>query len=296
MSGHSSSKIKNRRIPFVTNPPSQADSGHQLMLHRSCPLTESPSPLTELHTPQLAKKYASDSTLPSAPEGMNVSLPTCVGTSTARVHTLARGAPRSPELQRAHQQRRSQLESEKSYTPLQHAQFESELQHHPDKSWTSNLLQSIQLGVTLGCEGPRGPMEARNLLSAHTHPTVVDNEIQRECQAGRLLGPFRERPLPSLKCSGVGVVPKKNGKWRMIHHLSAPPGSSVNDHVPKEPYSLQYSSVDDAVRLLCSVGKEAQMAKVDLKSGSSRSGNKTGSCSGYIGATNIMWTHVYLSG
>ena len=109
-------------------------------------------------------------------------------------------------------------------------------------------------------------MEARNLLSAHTHPTIVDSEIQRECQAGRLLGPFQERPLPNLKCSGVGVVPKKNGKWRMIHHLSAPLGLSVNDHIPKEPYSLQYSSVDDAVHLLCSLGKGARMAKVDLKS------------------------------
>ena len=108
-------------------------------------------------------------------------------------------------------------------------------------------------------------MEARNLLSAHTHPTVVDEEIQQECQAGQLLGPFRERPLPNLKCSGVGVVPKKNGKWRMIHHLSAPPGSSVNVHIPKDPYSLQYSSVDDAVCLLCSLGNGAQMAKVDLK-------------------------------
>ena len=78
------------------------------------------------------------------------------------------------------------------------------------------------------------------------------------------VGPIpRERPLPNLKCSGVGVVPKKNGKWRMIHHLS---GSSVNDHIPKEPYSLQYSSVDDAVRLLCLLGTGAQMAKVDLKS------------------------------
>ena len=131
-------------------------------------------------------------------------------------------------------------EQERPHTSTTHKR---ELQHHPDKSWIFNLLQSIQLGVTLGYEGPRGPMEARNLLSAHTHPTVVDDEIQRECQAGRLLDPFQERPLPNLKCSGVGVVPKKNGKWCMIHHLSAPPGSSVNDHIPKEPYSLQYSSV-----------------------------------------------------
>lgn len=188
------------------------------------------------------------------------------GTSIARVRTLAKGAPKNPELRRALPQRHSQIESESSYTPLQYAQFAKELKHHPDKSWTSDLLQSIQHGVTLGYEGPRGPMEARNLLSAHTHPTVIDDELQKECQAGRILGPFLARPLCNLKCSGVGVVPKKNGKWRMIHHLSAPHGSSVNDHIPKDSYSLQYASVDDAVHLLSSLGPGARMAKVDLKS------------------------------
>ena len=82
-------------------------------------------------------------------------------------------------------------EREKSHTcPLQYTQFKRELKHHPDKSWTLNLLQSIRLGVTLGYEGPRGPIEGRNLLSAFTHPTIVDEALQQECQAGRLLGPF----------------------------------------------------------------------------------------------------------
>ena len=141
--------IKHTQKPahtFRDKPPSQAVSGHQLLPHQSNPLTESPSPLTELPTPQLAKKYASDSTLLSAPEGMTASSPMCVGTSTARVHTLARGAPINPELQRAHQ-RHSQIGSKKSHTPLQYTQFERELQHHPDKSWTYNLLHSIQLGL-----------------------------------------------------------------------------------------------------------------------------------------------------
>ena len=194
MYGLSPNKILNHLTPFVTNHQLQVVSGHQLTQHQGCLQTESRTPLP-------AKKYASDSTYPSAPEGMTVSSPTCAGTNTARVHTRAGGAPQNPELQRAHQQRHSQIESEKSNTPLQYTHFESELKHHPDKSWSLNLLQSIQLGVTLGYEGPRGPMEARNLLSARMHPTIVDDKLQRECQMGRLLGPFKERPLPNLKCS-----------------------------------------------------------------------------------------------
>ena len=90
--------------------------------------------------------------------------------------------PWSPKLQRAHQGH-SKIESEKSHTPLQYTSLESELKDHPDKSWSSHLLKSIKSGVSLhvGYEGPRGLMEAQKLLSARTHLTVVDHEIQQEC-------------------------------------------------------------------------------------------------------------------
>ena len=52
----------------------------------------------------------------------------------------------------------------------------------------------------------------------------------------------------------------------MIMYLSAPTGQSINDHIPKEQYSLQYGSVDDAMKILTALGKGALMAKVDLKS------------------------------
>ena len=51
----------------------------------------------------------------------------------------------------------------------------------------------------------------------------------------------------------------------MNTHLSAPVGSSVNDFIPRDKYSLQYSLVDDAIRLLQQHGKGALMAKTDVK-------------------------------
>ena len=114
--------------------------------------------------------------------------------------------------------------------------------------------------------GPRQPMDAHNLLSARTHPHIITTELQKEVDAGRIRGPFPDRPLPALRCSGLGVVPKKGNKWRMILHLSAPTGASINDHIPKAPFSLQYTSVDDAVRMLVAHGPGALMAKADLKS------------------------------
>jgi len=62
------------------------------------------------------------------------------------------------------------------------------------------------------------------------------------------------------------VVPKKNGKWCMIHHLSAPQGRSINDFIPGDEFSLWYSTVDDAINCLLTLGVGALMAKIDLKS------------------------------
>lgn len=54
----------------------------------------------------------------------------------------------------------------------------------------------------------------------------------------------------------LGVVPKKHSSdWRTIYHLSYPEGDSINDYIPKEPYALQYVRVDDAIRILLSLGQ-----------------------------------------
>ena len=150
-------------------------------------------------------------------------------------------------------------------TTLRHSEFERELRNHPDKAWVSWLLHSILNGVSTGYKGPHTPYTARNLSSALQHPNVITSELQKEVAAGRVLGPFADRPLPSLRTPGLGAAAKKQGKWRMILHLSARYGASVNDGISKKEFSLHYSSVDDAVKLLHSYGKGAIMAKVDLK-------------------------------
>ena len=185
---------------------------------------------------------------------MQLNLLTCAGTRGALGTTLQKGAPRNPtEPQRAH-------------TPLRHFQFERELKTHPDRAWVSWLLHGMKYGVKIGYDGPRSLIKAKNLPSAYKHPHIIDAELAKECAAGRILGPLSSSPFPTLHCSGLGAVPKKNGKWRMIMHLSAPTGQSINDHISKEQYSLQYSSVEDAVKILTALGKGALMAKVDLKS------------------------------
>jgi hypothetical protein len=121
---------------------------------------------------------------------------------------------------------------------------------------TRHGFQAIHTSVSLGYTGTRGPSTVPNLTSVHQHPRIVTAALQKECAAGRILG-----PLSNLKCSGVGVVPKKNGKWCMIHHLSATQGCSINDFIPREEYSLHYSTVDDTIGSLLKIGVGALMAK-----------------------------------
>ena len=65
--------------------------------------------------------------------------------------------------------------------------------------------------------------------------------------------------------SGLGIVPKKNGKLRVIHDLSSPDGESVNDGIPREDFSPEYATVDMAISHIMAVGPGAYLTKVDVR-------------------------------
>ena len=243
------------RIDASPQPPGSPFASNQLPFPNSAsPLRAQPKPPHKPSSPPPVARFAAGITTGSAPEVMSACSPTHAGSQAATGRTLAKGAPNGkPELPRAP-------------TPLRRSQFEAELQHHPNKAWVSRLLLGIVHGVDIGYVGPREHTDTRNRLSACTHPEVIEAELHKEALAGRTHGPFQQRPLPNLRCSGLGVMPKKGNKWRMIQHLSAPAGSSINDFIPKDAFSLHYSSVDDAVCLLVSAGPGALMVKADLKS------------------------------
>ena len=146
------------------------------------------------------------------------------------------------------------LEGHYPHTPIDAARLELELPIHPDQAWCSCLLHTLRHGASIGYHGPRTPRTSKNLLLATLHPDIIDNELQSERAKGHLAGPYSSPPLPNLQCSGVGVVPKKGGSWRMIMHLSAPHLNSINDGIDKESYSLHYSTIDNATRLIAKAG------------------------------------------
>ena len=72
-------------------------------------------------------------------------------------------------------------------------------------------------------------------------------------------------PLPNLRCSGVGVVPKKDGGRSVICHFSALEGRSINDFINPTHYSLHYRTIDSAIYIINVLGRNALMGKIDFK-------------------------------
>jgi hypothetical protein len=50
--------------------------------------------------------------------------------------------------------------------------------------------------------------------------------------------PFPTKPISTLRTSPIGIVPKHDGGWRLITHLSYPPGQGVNSFIDQEDCSV----------------------------------------------------------
>ena len=137
--------------------------------------------------------------------------------------------------------------------------------NHPDHQFASDLVQDLQFGCRIGYQGPRHHRITPNLKYTLLHPGAVTEALLKEVIRGHTAGPFSSLPLPTLKCSPLGLVPKKDGSWLIIMDLCSPRGSSINDFISKEDYTLNYATFDHALALVSSLGTGALMAKLDLK-------------------------------
>ena len=106
--------------------------------------------------------------------------------------------------------------------------------------------------------GPPGLVRTLNQLR-------VKSKLEKEISAARMAGPFDSVPLPNLQISPIGLVPKKNGDFRMIHHLFYPEGKSINSGIDREFCSVNYTSFDEAVHMIQDFGKNCKLFKVDIK-------------------------------
>lgn len=128
------------------------------------------------------------------------------------------------------------------------------------------LISGFTHGFPIHFQGERKSSTANNLLSALENPMAVDAKISKEREAQRLAVSVQSPPPSPFWVSPLGVVPKKApGKFRLIHHLSFPKGSSVNDDIPPEHTSVHYATIDGAIKLIKSAGPDCFLAKTYKK-------------------------------
>ena len=143
------------------------------------------------------------------------------------------------------------------------------LEGHPDKLFSQYILVGLAKGFRVGFDYTQQCKPAvRNLTSAQENPTVVREYLQKECGLGRVAGPFEKGSIHNLQVSPFCVIPKQHtpGQWRLIVDLSHTPGRSVNDGIHSCLSSLSYVSVDNLSETIVKLGRESQLAKMDIKS------------------------------
>ena len=155
-------------------------------------------------------------------------------------------------------------------TPLCAAAWDRALVSHPDRAFTHHVSQGLHQGSRIGFNH-RTPLKsaASNTGSAHQHPTIISEYIDKELSLGHMLGPFQNASaLPPIHINWFGVIPKghNTGKWRLITDFSFPPSQSINDGIDPSLCSLSYISVDQVADIATQYGRGVLLAKVDIES------------------------------
>ena len=159
-------------------------------------------------------------------------------------------------------------EQEQAITPIHVDVLKQQLKSHPNQNLVRKLCNELAEGARIGYNGPRVSRQARNLPTAALNPSKVTENITKEVSLGRTAGPFDRPPLPNFQVSPLGIIPKKHTeKFRTIFHLSYPKtGDSINSFIDKEEFSLNYVTVDEAIKNIQLLGPNVFMAKTDIES------------------------------
>ena len=152
-------------------------------------------------------------------------------------------------------------------TPIFVDRLSTCLRDFPDQDLANFILNGFTQGFDIGFRGEfsNNNTRPRNNLSARRCHSQIRDAVRKELERGHTVGPFIHPPFPQTHCSPIGAAPKPDGTARLILDLSQPRGDAVNEHISQEEFSCKFSSFDDAVVLVRSLGRGAYMGKIDIK-------------------------------
>ena len=152
-----------------------------------------------------------------------------------------------------------------SCSPIRVALLFSLLSSFPNQEIVHSVCLGLHFGFDIGFSGEACNSRPPNLRSAIKFFRSVSAQVAAEVSRGHTLGPFSCPPFINFHCSPLGAVPKPNGSVRLILDLSSPRGSSINEGIDQDHYSVRYCSFDEAVDRIRGLGPSAYLAKVDIK-------------------------------
>ena len=120
----------------------------------------------------------------------------------------------------------------------------------------------LTYGARIGYDGPDQFILSRNLRIENEDWAVIDEKTSADENAGLIRQTAASFPFIS---SPLGLVPKHGGGKRRIHHLSYPPGSSVNDFIEPSYGTISYCSFDDVVSSILVAGYGCIIMKRDIR-------------------------------
>ena len=123
-------------------------------------------------------------------------------------------------------------------------------------------------GFSIEYAGSRTPRFSKNHKSAFDYPEIVQAKLDKEVRLGRVAGPFKDSPYEDkLIVSPIGLVQKKSSDdYRLIFDLSFPEDHSINDGIPKEFCSVNYTQFDEAIDMVLEMGPGSYLSKIDIQS------------------------------
>ncbi|KAF1967325.1 hypothetical protein BU23DRAFT_293488 [Bimuria novae-zelandiae CBS 107.79] len=125
-------------------------------------------------------------------------------------------------------------------SPLKPAAWRAALAHYPG-TLGGTLYEILTHGARIGYTGEEAHIISKNLASAFEAPQVIEVQLAKDLTLGRAGAHSGQSPFIS---SPLGLVPKADGGWRRIHHLSFPQATSVNDNIPTAWGEIRYITIE----------------------------------------------------
>ena len=108
---------------------------------------------------------------------------------------------------------------------------------------------------------PRLPLDTPNLKCVLQYNVAAYERVEHEITLDRIAGPFRFHPISNFRSSPIELLPKKTSDWRLITHLSYPPGYIVTGFIDETLTTVQYCKFANIISIIQTLGEHAKIGK-----------------------------------